>query len=260
MWDDIKSIYGSAGAFALACPLLFLIPVLVELAQHVVEIRAGMYLGPEQAQAAEGDQMRLYFGFAKTIALTLPGYWFVRYVMFDRSAAGARAVEWPAAGLFGVILLVMALQSWLALFAPSLAETIGLSGTASTVFSVVETIVLQIVTIYLFAWMVAWPLGKAAIGPIRSIGVMHGSFWYALGLFVGAFLPLMVVHYALAATAILTGGPALDWALMALDSIVVGFLALNLAGATVYATRHAAGRKGIALLPPDRAEPAFGRV
>ncbi|HEV2596974.1 hypothetical protein [Sphingopyxis sp.] len=73
MRTDIASIYRGAWAFAFACPLLFLIPVLVEFAQHVVEWRAGMYDGIAGAKAAEADPLRLQFGFAKTLAILLPG-------------------------------------------------------------------------------------------------------------------------------------------------------------------------------------------
>lgn len=249
MWNDIKGVYTSAWAFAWACPLLFLVPVLVEFAQHVVEMQAGMYVDEAGAIAAEADPLRLQFGFVKTLALLLPGYWHVRFIMYGHDAARARALEWPAVGLFAVIFALSGVQSWLGLFAPSLGEWLGFAGGAATVFATAQAIVLQVVSIYLFAWFIAWPLGNASFGPVRSFKVMHGSFWYAVGLFIAAFLPLMILHYGLSALAILTGGPALDWAVLALDAVVVGFLALNLAGATAYAARHAANRKNVALLP-----------
>lgn len=78
MKTDIQAIYRHAWAFARLCPLLFLVPVLAELAQHVVEWQAGMYDGIAGAKAAEADTLRMQFGFAKTLALLLPGYWFMR--------------------------------------------------------------------------------------------------------------------------------------------------------------------------------------
>ena len=248
MWTDIKSIYSSAWRFAIVCPLLFLVPVLVEFVQHVMEMRAGMYTGIEQAQLVEADQTRLWFGFAKTLAILLPGYWFVRYVMFDGDAARARALEWPALGLFAVILAIEGAQSWVGLFAPSLAETIGLQGTAAIAFSVAEFLALQMLVIYLFAWSTAWPLGNSSIGPVRSVAIMHGSIGRAAVLMIAAVLPLFLLHFGISAVAIVSGGPASDWALMALDSVVVGFLALTMAGVAPYAARRAAERKGIDLL------------
>lgn len=93
MKTDIADIYRSAWAFALACPLLFLIPALVEFAQHIVEWQGGMYDGIADAKAAETDPLRLQFGFAKTLALLLPSYWLSRYILFGNDAARARRIE-----------------------------------------------------------------------------------------------------------------------------------------------------------------------
>jgi hypothetical protein len=78
---------------------------------------------------------------------------------------------------------------------------------------------------------------------------MNGSFWYALGLFVAGFVPLMIPHYGLAIVAVVWAPPGLDWALMIADSLVVGFLALTIAGSSALAARRAARRKGVDLMP-----------
>lgn len=54
MWPEIKEAYRSGWSFALAFPLLFAVPVLIEFIQHVIEIRIGMYVdfdahGPQTA-------------------------------------------------------------------------------------------------------------------------------------------------------------------------------------------------------------------
>lgn len=249
MWSDIKAIYRTAWAFALVCPLLFLVPVLVEMAQHVVELLAGMYINEAGAKAAEADPLRLQFGLAKTLALLLPGYWFVRYLLLGNDPARARRVEWPAVGLFATIMGFSGGVVALSLFGPSLAETFGLSGSAATAFSAGRAVIWQIMSIYLIAWFVAWPLGNARIGPVRSFAIMHGSFWYAVGLFVAGFLPLMLLHYGLAIAAVLWLPDWLDWVAMVIDAIVVGFLALTMTGANAFAAQRAAARKGIALKP-----------
>ena len=256
MWSDIKRIYSSSWAFALACPLLFAIPILVELAQHVVELQAGMYAGKEGAVAAEADPLRMQFGFAKTLALLLPGYWFTRYIMFDRDGARAARIEKPAFLLWLVLFSLMAVQMWFGLFGTPLEEMLGLGEPHSQYFGVATAILEVVISIYLVAWFTAWPLGNGRIGPLRSFAIMHGSFWYSLVIFVLGFLPLMLIHYGLAIAAVLWLPTALDWAVMILDSVIVGFLALTMVGATTYAARHAAGRKGISLLPQgDAAHP-----
>src|SRR5690606_37262807 len=248
MKSDIATIYRSAWAFAFACPLLFLIPVAVELAQHVVEWQAGMYDGITGAKVAESDPLRLQFGFAKTLALLLPGYWFARYILFDFDARRAVRIEWPAVGLWLVLFALNGVQQWWALFAPSLTGLIGLSGTAAQWTGYALLLLGSVVGIYFTAWIVAWPLGNAAIGPVRSIRIMAGSFWRTVLLLLAGVLPLMIAHYALSFGAIFA--PAiLDWPLLLLDALVVGLLALTMAGSNAVAARHAASVKGCDLRP-----------
>lgn len=256
MGTDIRQIYRSAWIFARACPLLFLVPVIVEAAQHVVELNAGMYLGEAGARAAEQDPLRLRFGFAKTLAILLPTYWFTRFVLFGHDPARARSVEWPAIGLWLVIFALSAADMAWSLFGPPLSDLLGLQGTSATSFAIAEGVLTQIVAIYLSVWITAWPLGNARLGPIRSVRIMHGSFWYTVGLMIAGVLPLMAVHYAIAIVAVVWAPPVLDWALMAADAILVGYLALTLTGASIYAARHAADRKGVDLVPEEDLRPA----
>lgn len=247
MKNDIATIYRSAWAFLRACPLLFLIPVAVEFAQHVVEWHAGMYDGIAGAKAAEADPLRMQFGFAKTLALLLPGYWFTRFLMFGNDARRARSIEWPAIGLWLVIFAVQALQQWWALFGPPLTDMVGLSGQVAEGAGYALAVIGMVVGIYLIAWYVAWPLGNARIGPLAAIRIMAGSFWYSVALLIAAIIPAMILHYALSFGAIVA--PALfDWPLLILDSLVVGYLALMMAGANAVAARHAAAKKGISLV------------
>lgn len=248
MKTDIKTIYRSAWAFAFACPLLFLVPVLVELAQHVVEWQAGMYDGLAGAKAAEADPLRLQFGFAKTLALLLPGYWFTRYVLFDFDARRAARIAWPAIGLWLVLFALNGVQQWWALFGPSLTGLIGLSGPAAQWAGYALMLLGTVAGIYFTAWIAAWPLGNAAIGPIRSVRIMAGRFWRTVLLLLAGVLPLMILHYALSFGAIFA--PAiLDWPLLLLDALVVGLLALTMAGSNAVAARHAATVKGCDLRP-----------
>lgn len=247
--SDAAEIYRSSWAFMLACPVLFAIPVIVEMAQHIVELRAGMYLDESGALAAEADPVRMQFGFAKTLALLLPGYWFTRFVLFDGDAARARRAEWPSIGLWLAIFSLMAVRTWCSLFGPSLADMIGIAPSLATPFAMGVGIAEAVLMLYLAAWLVAWPLGNGRIGPVRSFAIMRGSFLHALALFVVGFLPLMILHYGLAIAAVLWLPAALDWVAMAFDSLVVGMLALTMTGATATAARTAALRKGVNLLP-----------
>ncbi len=248
MKTDIADIYRSSWTFALACPLLFLIPALVELAQHFVEWKIGMYDGPAAAKAVADNSQRMYFGFAKTLALLLPGYWFTRFILFGRDAARARRLEFPAIGLWLIIFAFGAVQQWWGLFGPPFVGLFGLGGKVGQWAGYGLSALWGIVTVYFIAWVAAWPLGNRYIGPIRSAGIMNGSFWYSLALLICGTLPLMFIHYALGFGAIFAPS-LLDWPLLILDALCVGFLALTLTGASAIAARHAANRKGLSLLP-----------
>jgi len=246
MKTDIASIYRHAWAFARLCPLLFLIPVLVEFAQHIVEWQAGMYDGVAGAKAAADDPLRMQFGFAKTLALLLPGYWFARFILFSGDAARARRIESPAIGLWLILFAIHGLEQWWTLFGPPLTGLIGLTGETARWTGYALVAGGSILGVYLTAWNSAWAAGNAAIGPIRSIGIMAGSFWWTIALMIVGVLPLMVVHYALGYAAIVAPA-ALDWPLLIVDAVAVGFLALTMTGASTIAAQRAARRKSVDL-------------
>lgn len=251
MWQDIRSVYANAWRAAFIFPVLFLIPAIVEFAQHVVEINSGMYLSKTDGAVAADNQMRMLFGFAKTVALGIPGYWFVRFMAFaDRSRASK--IEWPAFGLWLVLFGLQAIALALPLFGPPLGPLLGLTGKATQIAGPILSGVWSVFGIYLIAWYVAWPLGSRAIGPLRSIRVMHGSFWRTVAYLLGCVVPLMALHYGLSYLAILVTPDWLDWLVLAIDSLVVALLACTMMGASFIAARHAARRKNIPLFKENR--------
>jgi hypothetical protein len=246
MWQDIKAVYREGLRAATLFPLLFLIPAVVEFSQHVVELNAGMYLSLAGAKAAEHDSLRTIFGFAKTLALLLPGYWFVRAMAFADRAKATR-IEQPAFGLWLILLALNAALLAYSLFGPPLGTVFGLSGTAGRWAGPAVSAVWALFGIYLTAWFVAWPLGNREIGPLQSVKVMTGSFWRTLGYTVACVLPLMTVHYGLGYAAIKFTPTWLDWPVLVFDALVVALLACTMAGSSLVAARHATRRKSVAL-------------
>lgn len=244
-WHDVKDVYGSAWAFAFACPILFLVPVIAEFAQHVVEVQGGMYQSAQGARDAAADPARMQWGFIKTLAITLPSYWMYRYVVSGRSAAYARTIEVRALALWLAIYAFMSLLTWLGLFGPALGDLLGLEGRAATVVRTTLTVVQVGIGIYLTAWFVAWSQGNAAVGPVQSFRIMRGFFWRTLLLILAGIVPLMALHYT---SLLAIGRPeAVVWAVMVFDSLVVGFLSLTIYGANAVAACRAAAAKGVTL-------------
>lgn len=246
MWEDIKSLYQTAWRSAWLLPLLFLIPCLVEMAQHVVELNAGMYESLAAAKATADDPTRMTYGFAKGIALSLPTYWFIRLMAFGDPARAMR-IEMPAVGLWLVLFALGGALLGYSLFGPPVGQVLGLSGQAAQLAGPVLSGIWEIAAIYLTAWTVAWPLGNPAIGPVRSAQIMVGSFWRTVGYLVAGILPLMVLHYGLGYAAIVLTPTWLDWPVLAIDALVVGLLACTMAGSGFLAAKCAATRKQIEL-------------
>lgn len=246
MLNDIKSVYAKAWQAAFVLPILFLIPAVVEFAQHVVELRTGMYDSAAAAKAVSNHPQRMLLGFAKTIALLLPSYWFVRFMAFAGPKRAARA-ETPAFPLWLVVFAMNVAILAFQIFGPSVGDLLGMSGQASELAGPVLQTAWLIVGIYFTAWIVAWTLGNRAIGPVRSFSVMAGSFWRTVGYSIAGILPLMAVHYGLSYLAIALTPAWLDWPVLVLDSFVVALLACCMAGSVYVAAASAAARKGVSL-------------
>jgi len=248
MWQDVKAVYRETWRAALLLPIAFLIPALVEFAQHVVEMNAGMYQGGAAAKLAANDPMRMIFGYAKTVAITIPGYWFVRWLAF-RDHAKAIRIELPAIGLWLVLFAMNAITFAMNIFGPPLGTLLGLAGPLGESAGPILNGLWSLLGIYLTAWAVAWPLGNRTIGPLCSVQVMAGSFWRTVAYLLLCTLPLMGAHYALGYLAILAAPDWLDWPILVLDSLVVAGLACTMVGASYIAARRATQRKSISLLP-----------
>lgn len=237
----LASIYGAhrdSLLFLLACPLLAAVPVVVEMIQHVVEVKLGMYDSLAAAKAADAHPLRMAFGFAKTLALSLAGYWVMRWMAWrDPSVAG----RWDrrAAVLFAGVLAYHAILSAVQLFA--LPRTTAMLAAGFALSLVAGPL--------LAAWGVAAPLGNGAIGPLASIRLMAPRLLWSAAFMLVTILPLMVAHYALGAAAVL-GPRALLWPVLVVDSLLVGWLAALMIVTGWIAATRAARLAGVDLVPP----------
>lgn len=246
MWNDLKEIFARSGRYALLCPILFLIPVGLEMIQHAVELRGGMYVDADGMRAAGTDPLRLAMGPLKVIALFLVGYWAARFLVFGDDPAAARRIDPRAVRLF-VPVMAWGLV-WLLLIqdGPLIADAAGMPPATSSVA------VLSIIVASLFfepllgAWKTSAAAANPAIGFLGSIRLTRPIYFRAFTLSLIAMLPLMVAHYALALFAV--GQPAgLVWALMAVDSVLVGYMGVTMIATNYVIARRVADRAGIDL-------------
>lgn len=253
MFKDLGELYRGSWRFALACPLLFAVPVVAELVQHAAELHIGMYDGFKQAEAIESHPLRMAAGFIKSLSLILPGYWFLRYLGHGGDGRAARTWEPRAVRLWVPVLLWATFWLFVGLWGGAPFRAMGMGKTATFQLGFAAFLALTVLEIYLSCWKAGAPLGNGALSFRRSIGLVRGHFWWSLGLFVLAFLPLMVVHYALGLGAI--GRPVpIAVAMLAADAVVVGFLALVLIGTSYFIARRATSAAGVVLLPESAEE------
>jgi hypothetical protein len=204
-------------------PLVLALVGIPEFIQHIVEIRLGMFDSPEAFRALAADPTRMAFGIAKIIGLiaamlAAARYWATRES--GRPWYGVADIAWRRFAIG--FLLFMLLPA-----APALLESrIGKSN-AQAIGIAMSLILLPMLFLMLAGlfgdrktttrvmWRRSWP-------------------WAALmaALLVIAFVPAQWLHgmnhrWALGAE------PALVWALMIFDSILVGLLA-GLVGTALY--------------------------
>lgn len=246
----MTEIYRRAWRYALMCPLLFLLPALVEMVQHIVEYRGGFYDSIAAMKAAEGSPARMIAGHFKVFALFLTGYWVVRFHAFGEDPRAARGLEPRAVGLFVPVMLWGLM--WLVLLqdGPLLAAAWGLPHRSVAIALVLLLVGSMAFEVCLNSWKAAAAVGNGAIGFGRSIALTRGRCWWALGITLATVLPPMVVHYALAFAA-LGRSPAWTVAVLAADSLLVAGMGALMATSTFVIARRIGERHGLALLPDE---------
>lgn len=200
-------------------PAIPAIVLIAELAQHVVEIRLGMFGSRAAFGAYAADPLRMGFGIVKVAALILTilaacRYWASRGT--GRHWLDLRGIAWRKL-LLALLLIALSLLPGMAL-----APLVGATG-----HMVVDAAV-SLATLPLMTFLVAGLLGVHE-GNLRS--VFRDGWWPAVRIFLFSalpWLPLQALHNANHLWALGQAAPSV-WALMIFDALVVGLMA-TLAG------------------------------
>jgi hypothetical protein len=241
MAGGLAEIYARVLPFARAMPLVAAIPFAAELAQHIAEIRIGMY---EAGGVVTGDEqkLRLAFGAVKVLAIFLTLLFALRFWAY-RGDAG-RAARPTAAMLkgLGLVLLVQAGGELLIIaLGAGLARIAGAGPGVTAALTVAPLLLWLLLLTYLLPWFVALLTEDRDMTLRRSIDGTEGRLWANFGLLIGSFLPALVLHYALGYAAMGRAEPVV-WAIMLVDSALVAALAILLASAYFTLYRRAAER------------------
>lgn len=220
-------------------PAIPLIAVIPEFVQHVVEIRIGMFDSREAAQSLANDPTRWAFGYAK-----LAGYLIAILAAARFWAARAQGLAWYspwgiAWKVFGLALLLNALvTAVLAAAEQPLQAALGKAGSG------IVSVGLTLATLPLLVLLVAGLVGdsKATLASVYRTG--WGAALRIVLLSAAVLVPLMWLHgvnHDLAFGA----HPALVWALMVFDSLVVGLLATGWGTAIHHGYRRLSPGNGV---------------
>lgn len=215
-----------------AGPLVLALIIIPEFAQHVVEIQLGMFDSRAAAKALADDPIRWAFGYAKLVGLVLTFFAAARF-WWTREHGGTwwdlRQMHWPNF-LIGAALFV----------------GIGMLAEPFKAY-VTETpfMLLQIFFSLLSLPMLFYALsGLFGDGSLTIRQAMTRSWAYLpllLFLLMAGFAPAQILH-GLNHSWALGQHPALVWALMIFDSLVVGLLA-SLVGSAMYVAYAAFDRR-----------------
>ncbi|MXP11177.1 hypothetical protein [Pseudoblastomonas halimionae] len=198
-------------------PWLFAAIVLWEFAQHIVEVRIGMFESVEQARAVGGDALRMVFGWIKMLSVYLGGFFVIRYLAL-RNDGLALAPVGTALGRYAPY-LVYSLILFAAIFYTRAFAPAAHVDTIRAVVGLSQVLVEPL----LMAWVVATATDGAIGNPLSSARRTGWLYLYALPLFLLVRIPINLLHGALNSEAIGRSQGVL-WSMLAVDAVVVGIL------------------------------------
>jgi hypothetical protein len=248
--NPIAEIYSRIPGALRGMPYAVAIPVIAELAQHAAEIQLGMYGAGGLATAAVAP-LRMLFGLIKILCLLLFLLFAVRWWAFEgnvRRAVSPGILFFKGVGLF--MLIEFGGESLMSLMGKHLALLAGptMPEPARIAITVLPILLWWFAITLLLPWFIGMIVEDKNMNPRRSVTAIGRRILSTFGLLLAGVLPAMILHYAISYVA-MGRAPALVWALLVLDVVVVGLLALSLASTyfTIYrraADRSLGGRSG----------------
>lgn len=200
-----------------ALPWLFAAIILWEFAQHVVEVRIGMFTNEETARAVSQDGARMVFGWVKMISIYVGAFFVIRHFAGTRDGRQLAPLG-PAAKRFAPY-LVYSLILFAAVFYTRDFAAEDQVDMVRAVLGLGQVLIEPL----LMAWVVAAATDGRITGPIGSAKRTGLLYFLALPLFLLIRTPVSLLHQNLNQWAIGKQSPEL-WSLLAIDSLVVGLI------------------------------------
>ena len=232
VWHSLIEQYRKGFALFIVGPLVLALIIIPEFAQHVVEIQIGMFDSREAGKALSNDPTRWAFAYVKLAGLALTFFAAARF-WWTREHGGIwwdlRQMHWPNL-LIGTVLFVGI---------GMVAEPFG-AYLAATPFMLLQ-IFFSLLSMPMLFYALSGLFGDATV-TIKQVMTKSWTYLPLLLLLLAAgFAPAQYLHGMNHAWAF-GQHPALVWALMIFDSLVVGLLA-SLVGSAMYVAYAAFHRR-----------------
>ena len=227
---DLAGTYLDSVRAMKALPWLFAAIVLWEFAQHVVEVRIGMFASKDAARAVGDHGARMAFGWIKMISIYVGMFFVIRHFAGQRD--GRRLDPNGQAAKRFAPYLVYSLIAFAAIFYARQLVAEPQVDTLRTSVGLAQMLIEPLIMI----WVVAAATDGRIGGPIGSIRQTGLLYLLALPLFLLIRAPVSLLHAALNDWAMGTEGAQL-WSLLAIDSLVVGVIVAIVPAAMVRVAR-----------------------
>lgn len=253
----IKAFFSNwLGAFrdgwgaARALPILLVLMIGIEGAQHVIELQLGFF-SPDAAvrKAASLQPVRMAFGWPKMLILYAVGFVATRWFVTRDARAALRPPARALRRYFWVVLFQL-IPAAGTIYAEPIAAALGRGPEAVLAIRALCGWGQLLLEPLLLLWFVDAAMGATAYGPIASARAVRWYYPFAFLLMFVTRIPIASLHRGFNLWA--AGQPlAQQAALLACDALVVVTLALVLPAVQVRIARYIAERRAAAL--PDAA-------
>lgn len=214
-WHVLRDAFG---LFWLA-PVIILVPIAAEGAQHLVEWQLGFFTSREFAQSIQDSTLRMAFGYIKVAALVF-GILFAGRAYYARAQHfnwwSPRRVAWKNLSIAFALMLISSIPEMLTTGKIQMILAVGVG----------------LATLPLTVMLVAAVMGDADMGLRRAFTQGWSAALRMTLFFISSWLPLQALHMQNHRWAF----GASDWsilALMSFDSLVVGIMAATM-GLSLY--------------------------
>lgn len=265
----IKAFFGNwlgglrdGWAVARAMPLLVAAVVGIEFAQHAIELNLGFFsLDPTVRRIASEESLRMLFGWPKMLIVYAVGFFATRWLVM-RDVHAALRPSMLALRRYACVVLFLAIPTAAMIHARAILPVLGLGEPEVVIFRAIVGLFSLLAEPLLLLWFVNAAIGTNAYRPGTSAKTTRLLYVWAFLLLLITRVPVSQLHARLNAWPA-GQAHAVQWALFALDALVVGVLAVIVPAVQVRTARFIADRRKVSLLgdlpspldPPLRAPP-----